>query len=59
MEEALTAETIFHPTINEWQKLPNDKIKQQGYSFVERMIPLGLGVSILIAWLLIAINHFR
>ena len=49
MEEALTAETIFHPTINEWQKLPNDKIKQQGYSFVERMIPLGLGVSILIA----------
>ena len=59
MEEALTPDAIFHPTINEWQKLPNDKIKQQGYSFVERMIPLTLGVIIFMAWLLIAINHFR
>ena len=59
MEQALTSDTTFHPTINEWQKLPNDKIKQQGYSFVERIIPLGLGMIIFLAWLVIAINHFR
>ena len=59
MEEALTANDIFHPTRNEWQKLPNDKIKQQGYSSVERMIPLGLSIIILLAWVVIAFNHFR
>ena len=59
MEKALTADKTFHPTINEWQKLPNNKIKQQGCSFVERMIPLGLGIIISLAWLVITINHFR
>ena len=58
-KEELTANDILHPTRNEWLKLPNNKIKQQGYSFVERMIPLGLSIIILLAWLVIAINQFR
>ena len=59
MEKQLTNNSIFHPTINEWDKMPSGKIKDKGYSVIERIIPMGFAFAILLAYAAFAINHFR
>ena len=50
VEKQLSPCPTFHPTKMEWDKIPEGEIKEKGYSYVEKLIPLGLAILVFLSY---------
>ena len=53
MEKQLSPCPIFHPTKMEWDRIPEGKLKEKGYSYVEKLIPRVVVICVIFYYIIL------